>query len=280
MTGYVALFGDPVTGNPTSRMHNTAFESLGMDLRYLDIRVEAGRLPEAVDAARALRFAGLNLTIPHKVTVVPLLDARERSAELIGAVNTVRRDDDGRYVGSNTDGQGFVAALRASGHDPAGAVVIVLGAGGAARAVAVELALAGADRLVVVNRGADRRASVVSLILGLGVSAVGLPWDGEIDLPPCDILVHATPIGMRGKEGVPTLPPVRLDTLGPGVVVCDLNPETTESPLLLRAREQGLPTIHGLETLARQGALGFEAWTGVRPPPNLMIGALRSVGSR
>ena len=157
MTRYIALFGDPVAGNPTSRMQNAAFRATGLDWQYLDIRVETGRLGEAVQAARVLGFGGLNLTLPHKIAVIPHLDGLERSAEISGAVNTVRLDPDGRLIGLNTDGLGFLRALRDAGIDPAGLTVVLLGAGGAARAVAVELALAGAARIVVASRSAGRR---------------------------------------------------------------------------------------------------------------------------
>lgn len=273
MTGYVALYGDPVAGNPTSRMHNDVFASLGIDMRYLDLRVAADDLSDAIGAARTLGFVGLNLTIPHKVAVTTLLDACDQSAGLIGAVNTVRREANGRLVGSNTDGQGCMAALRAAGIDPAGSVAVVLGAGGAARAVAVELVLAGADRLIVVNRDGARRDALVELLTRMGASVVGLPWVGEIEPPACDLIVHCTPIGMRGRS---SMPPVRLAALAPGAVVCDLNPETRSTPFLRAARGLGLRTIDGLETLARQGALGFESWTGVRPPLDLMMRSLTS----
>ena len=153
VTQYVALYGDPVEGNPTSRMQNLAFEAAGLDWRYLDIRVRAEDLPAALSAARLLGFGGLNFTIPHKVAVIPLLDGLEPSAEISGACNTVVRQPDGRLIGSNTDGSGFLWSLRDEGIDPAGLDVVLLGAGGAARAVAVELALAGARRITVANRG-------------------------------------------------------------------------------------------------------------------------------
>ncbi len=153
VTQYVALYGDPVEGNPTARMQNLAFESAGLDWRYLDIRVRADDLPAALSAARLLGFSGLNLTVPHKVAIIPLLDGLEPSAEISGACNTVVRQPDGRLIGSNTDGSGFLWSLRDEGIEPAGLDVVLLGAGGAARAVAVELALAGARRITIANRG-------------------------------------------------------------------------------------------------------------------------------
>ncbi len=279
MTHYVALFGDPVAGNPTSRMQNAAFEATGLDWRYLDIRVEAATLPAAVTAARILGFDGLNLTIPHKVAVVPLLDRLEPSAERSGAVNTVRRESDGRLVGLNTDGLGFLLAVRDAGIDPAGSTVMLLGAGGAARAVAVELTLAGAARIIVANRGSERRAALIELIRErTATAAEGIEWTGQLEPQACDILVNCTPIGM-GRAVDAEVPPVRLDGLPSSAVVCDLNPEAADTAFLRAARRLGHRTIGGLPMLARQGAAGFEAWTGQPAPLDLMIAVLEGVGA-
>ena len=278
MTRYVALFGDPVAGNPTSRMQNAAFDAERLDWRYLDFRVEAAALPAAVTAARVLGFAGLNLTIPHKVAVVPLLDALERSAETIGAVNTVRREDDGRLVGINTDGLGFLRALGDAGIDPTGSTVLLVGAGGAARAVAVELAFAGAARIIVTNRGAERRTALVELIGDRTTAAAeGMAWTDDLEPPACDILVNCTPIGMASAGSGAAVPPVRLERLPTSIVVCDLNPDAADTPFLRAARGLGHRTLGGLPMLARQGAAGFEAWTGRPAPLELMVAVLETM---
>jgi shikimate dehydrogenase len=275
MTSYVALFGDPVEGNPTSRMHNPVFEALGLDWRYLDIHVVAGDLPAAVAAARALRFGGLNLTIPHKVTVVPLLDALERSAEICGAVNTVRREADGRLIGLNTDGIGFLRAVRDAGVDPQGLDVVLLGAGGAARAVAVELAFAGARRVTIANRTAERRDALVALLgARTPVEAQSLGWEGVLAVPSCDLLVDCTPVGMGRGEAARQVVAVDLARLPGHALVCDLNPDRPDTAFLQVARAAGHPTLGGMPMIARQGAAGFEAWTGVSPPLELLEGAL------
>lgn len=278
MTSYVALFGDPVAGNPTSRMQNAAFRSSGLDWWYLDILVEASRLGDALQAARVLRFGGLNLTLPHKIAVIPLLDGLERSAEISGAANTVRLDPDGRLIGLNTDGLGFLHALRDAEIDPAGTTVVLLGAGGAARAVAVELALAGAARIVVASRSAVRRDELVAMIGDrTAAQSSGLDWPGAPDLPSCDLLVNCTPIGMGTGEAAERVPPVRLEALSPQTIVCDLNPDRAESAFLRQARTMGHRTLGGLPMLARQGAAGFEAWTGQPAPLQLMIDELEQV---
>jgi len=274
-TQYVALYGDPVEGNPTSRMQNLAFEAAGLDWRYLDIRVLAEDLPAAMSAARLLGFGGLNFTIPHKVAAIPLLDGLEPSAEISGACNTVVRQSDGRLIGSNTDGSGFLWSLRDEGIDPAGLDVVLLGAGGAARAVAVELALAGARRITVANRGPDRREALTTLLeQRTSVEVVSLAWQGRLVVPPCDVLVDCTPVGMGSGAAAEERVDVDLAALSPAAVVCDLNPERAETAFLSWARERGHWTIGGLGMLARQGAAAFAKWTGVEAPLDVMEAAL------
>jgi shikimate dehydrogenase len=275
VTQYIALYGDPVVGNPTSRMQNLAFEAAGVDWRYLDIRVRADDLPAALSAARLLGFAGLNFTIPHKVAAIPLLDGLEPSAEISGACNTVVRQPDGRLIGSNTDGSGFLWSLRDEGIDPTDRHIVLLGAGGAARAVAVELALAGARRITVANRDAARREALVSLLeQRTGVDVVSMEWQGRLAVSPCDVLVDCTPVGMGSGAAAEERVDVDLAALSPGTVVCDLNPERADTAFLRWAREQGHRTIGGLGMLARQGAAAFRAWTGVEAPLEVMERAL------
>jgi shikimate dehydrogenase len=274
-TQYVAVLGDPVEGNPTSIMQNAAFEHAGLDWRYLDIRVTAEDLPKAITAARVLGFGGLNCTIPHKVAVIPLLDGLEPSAEISGACNTIVRQPDGRLIGSNTDGSGFVWSIRDAGYDPAGLDVVLLGAGGAARAVAVELATAGAKRVTIANRTAPNRDELVGILATkTSVEAVALPWEGTLPVPPCDVLVDCTPVGMGTGAAAEAHVDVDLSALGSDTVICDLNPETSESAFLRLAAGRGHPTLDGLGMLARQGAAGFKAWTGEQAPLEVMIKAL------
>lgn len=280
MTSIVGLFGDPVEGNPTSRMQNAAFAATGLDWIYLDFQVRPEDLAQAVAAARLLRFGGLNLTIPHKVAVVPLLDDLEPSARITGAVNTVRRDQSGRLIGLNTDGLGFLAATRDAGTDPAGTSVVLLGAGGAARAVAVELALAGAARITVANRSVAHREELAELIRARTAAASdSIAWTGRLVPPPCDLLVNCTPIGMGFGAAAEEKPAVDLDGLAASTVVCDVNPDRAESAFLRSARERGFRTLGGLSMLARQGAAGFTAWTGAPAPLEIMIAELERLAA-
>ena len=274
-TQYVAVFGDPVEGNPTSIMQNAAFEYAGLDWRYLDIRVRAADLEAAVKAARLFEFGGFNCTIPHKIAVLPLLDGLEPSARISGACNTVVREPDGRLIGSNTDGSGFVWSIRDEGIDPSGLDVVILGAGGAARAVAVSLALAGAKRVTIANRTAPHREELVGILdAKTDVEAVALQWEGTLAVPPCDVLVDCTPVGMGSGEAAEAVPDVDLGALPAASVVCDLNPERSDTAFLRLARARGYRTLDGLGMLARQGAAGFKAWTGVDAPLEVMVRAL------
>ena len=275
VTQYVAVFGDPVEGNPTSTMQNAAFEHAGLDWRYLDITVKAEDLADAIKAARVLGFGGLNCTIPHKVAVIPLLDGLEPSAEISGACNTIVRQPDGRLIGSNTDGSGFVWSIRDSGYDPSGLDVVLLGAGGAARAVSVELALAGAKRVTIANRTASRRDELVAILSGkTSVEAVSLPWEGTLAVPACDVLVDCTPVGMGTGAAAEQHVDIDLSALSTDTLICDLNPERSDTALLRLARGRGHRTLDGLGMLARQGAAGFKAWTGEDAPLEVMVAAL------
>src|SRR5512137_563196 len=158
----VAVLGSPVAENPTCVMQQAAFDAAGLPWTYLTLEVTPDKLPDAIRGIRALGFRGLNLTVPHKVAVIPLLDEVRPDAALIGAVNTVRVDKDRRLIGENTDGKGFLRGIREDAHlDPAGKHAVILGAGGAARAIATELALAGIAHITLVNRSDPRAQQVL-----------------------------------------------------------------------------------------------------------------------
>jgi shikimate dehydrogenase len=274
----VAVFGTPVAENPTQAMIEAAFHHHGLDWRYLTVEVAPGQLPAAIAGARAMGFRGFHCTIPHKLAVVPLLDRLGESAELIGAVNTVVVRD-GVLVGENTDGRGFVDSLRRR-LDPAGASVVVLGAGGAARAIAVELVLAGATELIIVNRTEETgrelaaHAGDVAGRFGHGVRSAFVAWTGELEPPACNVLVNATSIGLADPDACV---PVELDGLPTGTLVADVIPNPPRTRFLREAGERGLPTLDGLEMLVEQGALSVTYWTGVEPDRAVMRRALAEV---
>ncbi len=270
------VFGYPVAENPTCVMQQAAFDALGLQWRYLTIEVHPESLPSAIIGAKAMGFRGINLTIPHKVAVIPLLDAIAPDAQMIGAVNTVRRDSEGRFVGENTDGKGFLRGVREdAGIDPAGKRIVLLGAGGAARAIAVELALAGAAEVVVVNRSVERGETMTSdLIVRTGAKATFLPWTSTYHVGgDVDILVNATSIGLY--PDVDAMPDVVLGDVSPNLLVCDVIPNPPSTPFLRAATERGLRTLDGLSMLVFQGVIGFQMWTGETPPEAVMRDALK-----
>ena len=268
-----ACFGDPVDENPTGVIEEAGFSALGLNYRYLTVRVRKGCLPEAVAGARAMGFRGFNLTIPHKVAVIPLLDELTEAAELIGAVNTVVSEN-GRLIGENTDGKGFLTSLRENGVDPAGKAVTLLGAGGAARAVSVELALAGARQIHIINRSEARGAELAAAVSGrTKAKAVYIPWKPGVRIPEgTDIVVQCTNIGLY--PDVAGKPDVDYDSLRPGTVAADVVFNRPDTLFLQEAARRGLKTVTGLGMLVNQAALNFRLWTGQEAPVEVMTKAL------
>jgi shikimate dehydrogenase len=262
-------FSSPAAGNPTVVIVEAAYRQLELDARYLNCEVPPERLGDAVRGARAMGWAGFNLSIPHKVAVVQHLDRLAASAEIIGAVNCVAVSREGELVGENTDGQGFVASLRTVA-DPAGKAIVLLGAGGAARAIAVETALAGAASITIVNRDRSRGQQLVDLIDERTPSAAGLAvWDRTYAVPAgTDILVNATPVGLF--PDVEARLDLDVDSLQPGTVVADVIPNPPETALLRMARERGCTTLDGLGMLVEQAVIGIRLWTGLNADSEVM----------
>jgi shikimate dehydrogenase len=269
------LFGKPVAENPTQPMIEAAFRHHGLDWRYVQFEIEPEALGDAVRGMRAMGFRGGNVTTPHKVAIVRHLDRLAESAALMGAVNCiVRRGPE--LVGENTDGKGFVQSLRAK-TDPAGKKVVILGAGGAARAIAVELALAGARSLVLVNRSAARGRELVELLRArTKVAAEFASWEGDYSVPPdADVLVNATSIGLF--PDVQARVPVDPSSLEARLVVADVIPNPPDTRLLREARARGCTVLDGLGMLVHQGVIGFKYWTGIDAEPSVMRRALEDV---
>ncbi|HHY58123.1 MAG TPA: shikimate dehydrogenase [Chloroflexi bacterium] len=275
MENITGVFGFPVAENPTGVMQNAAFQALGLNWRYLNFEVTAENLGNAVLGMRAMNnFRGVNCTIPHKVAVLQYLDEIAPSAQVIGAVNTVRREGD-RLIGENTDGKGFMRALGDDADiDAAGTHAVILGAGGAARAIAVELALAGARQITVVNRSHGRGETLVRLLNEkTPAHAEFVAWAGAYRVPDgVDLLINATSIGLF--PNVEDAPDIDFDSITPGMVVCDVIPNPPRTPFLRRAAERGATTLDGLGMLVYQGAIAFKMWTGYEPSIEVMHTAL------
>lgn len=265
------LIGDPVEHTMSPVMHNAAFRELGIDCRYLAFRVKKEELGKAIDGMRALNIRGLNVTIPHKVDVLRFLDKLDPLAEKIGAVNTIINDN-GVLTGDNTDASGWLQALLAQGIDPQHKNVVILGAGGASRAISFILADRGA-RLSILNRlqeldWAIALASRISETFGQKVAALELTRDNLIRaLPEADILVNATSVGMSPDIDQT---PVPGDLLRPNLIVFDIVYNPLKTRLRKEAEAAGAVTISGLDMLVWQGALAFEKWTAHKAPVDLM----------
>ena len=260
-------------GNPTVAMIEAAFARHGLHWRYVNMEVEPGDLAAAVRGAKAMGFRGFNCSLPHKVTVIPHLDGLGESAAVMGAVNCVVRRGD-QLIGENTDGKGFLKSLQ-SVIDPRGKSIVLFGAGGAARAIAVELGLAGAGRITVVNRSQPRGEELVGLLRDtLGLAADLLVWNGDYAVPSgTDIVINATSIGLYDRQARLA---IDLDSLAPGMVVADVIFNPVRTRLLDDAAARGCRTIDGLGMLVNQGIVGVGYWTGVEPDAAAMRTALEA----
>jgi shikimate dehydrogenase len=273
-TKIVGVIGDPIEHSCSPQMHNAAFRQLDMDYVYIAFHVKAEDLKAAIDGFRALNIKGINVTIPHKQGVMPLIDELSREAELIGAVNTLVFKED-VIEGHNTDARGFIAAMREEGADvPRDGSVVVLGAGGAARAVVVSLALEGVKRISIANRTASRAIQLAADISQkTGIEIHGMGFDDK-KLPEAiaesSLLINATSAGMDLQQ--PLL--IDKDWLHHQLVVYDIIYNPPETRLMKVAQEKGLKTIGGIGMLVHQGAIAFELWTGQYPPVDTMRHAL------
>ncbi|MDF1744999.1 MAG: shikimate dehydrogenase, partial [Gimesia sp.] len=268
-------FAQPCNENPTVAMVEAAYLHHGLNWRYINCEVTPEDLGDAVRGARAMGWAGFNCSIPHKVAVIEFLDGLGESAEVIGAVNcAVRRDN--KLIGENTDGKGFVQSLREH-IDPTDKTVVMFGAGGAARAIGVESAFAGAKKITIVNRSVDRGQTVTSLLNEkTPADAEFVRWEGEYQIPAgTDIVINATSIGLfPDLEGRLALD---LHTLTPEMVVADVIPNPPETRLIREAREFGCTVIDGLGMLVNQGVIGIKYWSSIDADPTVMRSKLEEI---
>ncbi|MCX8502723.1 MAG: shikimate dehydrogenase [Alphaproteobacteria bacterium] len=258
LTGSFAM---PAAENPTVAMVEAAYHHHGLDWRYINCEVLPEKLADAVKGARAMGWAGFNCSLPHKVEVIQYLDGLGASAEVIGAVNcAVRRD--GKFIGENTDGKGFLQSLQAV-IDPKGLNAVLFGAGGAARACAVEMALAGLSHITIVNRDAKRGQVLVDLINSKTPAKAELVvWDKAFVVPAdTAIVVNATSIGLY--PDVDARVKVDMASITPSMVVADIIPNPPRTLLIREAEAKGCRVIDGLGMLVNQGVIGIKYWTGM-----------------
>jgi shikimate dehydrogenase len=265
-TRLLGVIGWPVAHSLSPAIHNAAFRALGMDRVYVPLPVRPDALPRAVEGLRALGFDGANVTMPHKDQSADLADELSHDARLLHAVNTFVIAD-GIVVGENSDRPGFERFLHSdAGFDAAGCDALILGAGGAARAVALSLVRSGASKITFAVRDPDRAVAAAELVSGIGVSVECIPLN-VAEGRSADLVVNATPLGSDGHS----MPP--LPALGTGVTVVDLLYHPPQTPWRLAADHGGARTFGGLGLLLHQAAVSFERWTGVEAPLEVMSAA-------
>jgi shikimate dehydrogenase len=258
-------------GNPTVAMIEAAFAHHRLHWRYINMEVTPESLGDAVRGAGALGYRGFNCSMPHKVKVIEFLDGLGESAAIMGAVNCVVRRD-GKFIGENTDGKGFLRSM-ASVTDPRGKSVVLFGAGGAARAIAVELGLAGVKQITIVNRSEVRGSDLATLLkTKIGVESEWLPWRASFRVPAAtDIVVNATSIGLYDSEATLDLDSSSLQA---NMIVADVIFSPPRTRLIQDAQARGCTVLDGLGMLVNQGVIGVEFWTGIEPDANVMRASL------
>ena len=268
-TRVCGVIGDPIEHTLSPIMHNAAFKALKLDFAFLAFKVKAADVEKAVSGMRALGIHGLNVTMPHKSAVINYLDEVDQAAKAIGSVNTILNKD-GRLFGFNTDGVGALQALRENGVEPRGKKVLLLGAGGAARAIAYTLARE-ADELVILNRTAKQAAELANLLkqtFNRKVVADALSPNAIKDtLQDSDVLINATSVGMKPNANQT---PVAFEWLRPDLAVMDIVYNPVETKLAKDAKAAGAKVVSGFEMLIYQGAASFEIWTGHSAPVEVM----------
>ena len=272
----VGVFGQPVAENPGVVIQDAAFQAMGLERwHFLTLDVDKDKLGDAIQGLKAFKMRGINCTIPHKIAVMDYLDEISHSAKLIGAVNMIVNDN-GHLFGENTDGKGFMMSLESNGIDVKGKKVVVFGAGGAARAICVEMGLAGAADITIVNRAQDRAlgdALMEILRKNTQTEVRYIDWEGYYSIPEgTDIVVNATSVGLY--PNVDEMPKIDLDSIKPTMFVQDVIPNPTETALIKELRRRGIPCATGAGMLINQAALNIEMWTGRKPDKEVIYRAL------
>ena len=262
-----AVIGDPARHSRSPAIHNGAFAATGMDWVFTAFEVPAGGGASALEAMRVLQLAGLSVTMPLKAEVAEAADLRDDEVEVLGAANCILPLDDGRLRAANTDAAGFMAGLRAdAGLEPDGLRVALLGAGGAARAVAWGLAAAGAAEVAVINRTPSKARAAADIANAAGEAGQAGRIGSLDDIAAADVVVNATSVGMGAHASMPCDPTL----LRPGQVAVDLVYEPLETAWLAALRRRGVEAHNGLSMLAYQAAAAFELWTGIEAPVDVM----------
>lgn len=273
-TKVLGIFGFPVEHTLSPLMHNAAFKTLGLDMCYLPFKVSPDDLPDAVNAIKALNILGVNVTVPHKEKIIPLLDEVDKEALFIGAVNTIVNKD-GRLKGYNTDGRGFIKSLSEAGIHVRGKKILIIGAGGASRAISYYLSEK-AGKLFLFDIDKKKVKRLINDLTKIRKNVFFFSYQQSAishQLKEIDIIINATPLGLKKEDPLP----FDVNQLGARQVVCDLIYKKTR--LLDKASKKGCRTLSGLGMLLWQGVFAFELWTGRKPPVKVMRKAIDYLGS-
>lgn len=285
-TKTLGIFGYPISHTLSPAMHNAVIKALGLDMAYLPFEVKPSNLKEAINGIKSLGIIGVNITIPHKESVIRFLDAISEEARLVGAVNTIVNKDR-KLIGYNTDGSGYIASLKEElGFNPKSKRIIIIGAGGAARGILAALAAQKPKSITVANRTLSRAVSLIKAFKGkfrdTRFEAIGIDDNMlKMSFNSVDLLVNTTSVGMKQSKALK----IPLETLPKIAIVSDIIYNPLETLLLKKAKKLGLTTHGGLGMLVHQGARSFKLWTGMDAPMNVMrkaaLKALKmEVGSR
>lgn len=271
-TQLTCIIGSPVDHSKSPYMHNLAFEKLGLDYAYMAFDIKEGALKQGVDGLRTLNVRGFNITMPHKQEVMKYLDKIEEDAKLIGAVNTVLNNN-GKLIGYNTDGKGFIKSLEERNVKYIDEKIVIIGAGGAAKAIAIELALKGVKNIVIVNRTLEKAEAISHTINKNieGSESRSLVLDEKLlkeELKDASILINTTSVGMGDSIDKNIIK--NEDTLHKDLFVADLIYNPVKTKFLSMAEEKGCRIMNGLDMLVYQGALVFKIWTGADMPVEVM----------
>ncbi len=281
----LAIFGYPLGHTLSPVMHNAAAQALGLPYRFQAYEVHPDRYEEAVRGAAAMGFAGFCVTIPHKVATFRLVDELSEDARLMGAVNMVTFEEGGKLKGHNTDGAGWLRSLEEeTGVSPEGKRCLLLGAGGAARAIAIKLAQTGAAHVEIRNRTAEKAASLASEVKshfpGVEIGGGGLD-ELETAARGRDIIVNTTSLGMTGDKEREAACPLPEEYIPPESICADAVYNPLDTPFLKAARRRGARAVSGVGWLLHQGALGWELWTGTQMPvEHVLEKMLEALGNR
>ena len=256
------IIGDPIDHSLSPAIHNAAFSSLGLNCSYISFRVQEGQLKNSLDSLRAINIGGFNVTMPHKVRVLEYVDQCDKTVELVGAANTVKNED-GKFCAYNTDVLGFIKPLRQRGIDFSGFEVTILGAGGAARAVAVALAgERGIANINIVNRNTDRSNELANLLKKLGLKASIVSSDNIQNIASkSNLIINTTPLGMKDEQSLIKSSSIRKDAIVYDIVYKPINTNLLES-----ARTAGAKVVYGYEMLLEQAIASFKIWFQRDPP--------------